>query len=61
MALLPFILISIVARSVRFYAVSGLILWGGEAMELKLRKYMDTIGWSVVILSAIAYLIIKYI
>ena len=61
MALLPFILISIVARSVRFYAVSGLILWGGERMEMKLRKYMDVIGWSVVILSVIAYLIIKYI
>lgn len=61
MALLPFILISFVARSVRFYAVSGLILWGGERMEMKLRKYMDTIGWSVVILSVIAYLIIKYI
>ena len=56
MALLPFILISFVARS-----VSGLMLWGGKRMEEKLRKYMDVIGWSVVVVSAIAYLIIKYI
>ena len=61
MALLPFILISFFARGIRFYAVSGLILWGGESMEKKLREYMDAIGWSVVVILAIAYLIIKYI
>jgi len=61
MALLPFILISLVARSVRFYAVSGLMLWGGEPMERKLRKYMDLIGWSVVILAATAYIVLKVI
>lgn len=33
MALIPFILISLVARGARFYAVSGLMLWGGEPME----------------------------
>lgn len=61
MALLPFILISIVARSARFYAVSALMLWGGKSMEEKLRKYMDVIGWSVVILAAIAYIVHKLI
>ncbi|MFK5914558.1 MAG: YqaA family protein [Woeseiaceae bacterium] len=61
MALLPFILISIVARAARFYAVSALMLWGGERMEIKLRKYMDVIGWAVVACAVIAYLIIKVI
>jgi len=61
MALLPFILISIVARGARFYAVSGLMLWGGELMETKIRKYMDIIGWSIVILAGIAYVIYKLI
>ena len=61
MALLPFILISIVARSARFYAVSALILWGGESMEAKIRKYMDVIGWGVVSLAAIAYIVHKLI
>ena len=59
MALLPFILISIVARGARFYAVSALMVWGGERMETKLRKYMDVIGWSVVALAIIAYTFIK--
>lgn len=57
MALLPFILISIIARGARFYAVSGLMVWGGERMEAKLRQYMDAIGWSVVALAIVAYII----
>jgi len=61
MALLPFILISIIARGARFYAVSGLILWGGESMEKKLRKYMDVIGWSVLVLAVVAYIILKLV
>lgn len=59
MALLPFVLISIIARGARFYAVSGLMLWGGESMEAKLRKYMDLIGWVVVILAIVAYILLK--
>lgn len=60
MALLPFILISLVARGARFYLVSGLMLWGGERMEKNLHKYMDTIGWAVVVLVLVAYIIFKY-
>ena len=59
MALLPFILISMVARSARFYAVSGLMLWGGELIETRVRKYMDIIGWSIVALAAIVYILYK--
>lgn len=61
MALLPFILISFIARGARFYAVSGLMLWGGERMEKNLRKYMDLIGWAVVVLAVVAYIIYKFI
>ena len=61
MALIPFILISIVARSARFYAVSALMRWGGASMEAKLRKYMDVIGWGVVVLAAGAYITYKLI
>lgn len=59
MAIIPFILISFVARSVRFYAVSAFILWGGEAMEQNLRKYMDIIGWSILVIAVLAYIIFK--
>lgn len=59
MALLPFILISFVARGARFYAVSALMLWGGEIMETKIRKYMDVIGWAVVVIAVLAYSVYK--
>jgi membrane protein YqaA with SNARE-associated domain len=61
MAIVPFILISIVARSARFYAVSALMLWGGARMEKKIRQYMDVIGWSVVGLAVTTYVLVKFL
>ena len=57
MAILPFILASAVGRSARFFLVAGLIYWGGEAMEKKLRQTIDLLGWTVVAVLVIAYLI----
>ena len=59
MALIPFILISLIARGMRFYAVAGLMLWGGERMEQNLRKNMDIIGWVVLAVALLAYIIFK--
>ena len=59
MAFLPFVIISAVSRSMRFYMVAGLMKWGGEPMEKKLRLYVDRIGWGVVILAVLGYLIVK--
>jgi membrane protein YqaA with SNARE-associated domain len=60
MAILPFILASTIARSARFFLVAGLIYWGGETMERKLREYIDILGWIVVSLVLVAYLIYIY-
>ena len=57
MAILPFMLASAIGRSARFFLVSGLIYWGGEAMERKLREYIDLLGWLVILLVIILYLI----
>lgn len=59
MAIIPFILISIVARGLRYYAVSALMLWGGEPMEKSLRKYMDVIGWVVILIALVIYFVFK--
>ena len=59
MALLPFILASIIGRGARFYLVAGLMLWGGESMHQTLRKHIDRIGWALVALIIIAYWFIK--
>lgn len=58
MAFLPFVLASAVSRSLRFFLVAGLIKQFGAAMESKLRKYIDILGWGLVAIIAI-YIVYK--
>ena len=60
MAILPFLLASAIGRSARFFLVAGLIYWGGDAMERKLREYVDLLGWLVISLVVILYFIYSY-
>ncbi len=50
MALLPFILASIIGRGARFYLVCALIVLGGQKLEDHLKQYIDLIGWITVAL-----------
>lgn len=50
MALLPFVLASTIGRGARFFLVAALMAWGGEPMERQLRRYVDRIGWIMVVL-----------
>lgn len=59
MAFLPFVLASAIGRGARFYLVAGLMQWGGERMEHKLRTYIDIIGWIVVVLLIVAVIVYK--
>ena len=59
MALIPFILASIIGRAARFYLVAGLIYLGGEKMEASLRKHIDTLGWGMVAIIIVAYFILR--
>ena len=60
MAFLPFVLASFIGRGARFFLVAWLMSWGGEAMEHRLRQYVDYIGWGLVILVGIAIVITRY-
>ncbi|MGD8484405.1 MAG: YqaA family protein [Thioalkalispiraceae bacterium] len=59
MAFLPFVIASMIGRGARFYLVAAVMLWGGENMQLTLRKYIDRIGWLLVVVVVIAYWFIK--
>ena len=59
MAFVPFLLASFIGRGCRFYLVAGLMAWGGEPMEKKLHTYMDVIGWGVVVLLLVVFVVIK--
>ena len=50
MALLPFVLASMIGRGARFFLVAALMAWGGKSMEEKLRKNIDRLGWLTVLL-----------
>lgn len=54
-----FIAASFLGRGARFFLVAGLLRWGGEPMERRLRKHVDTLGWLSVGLVVIAYLALR--
>ena len=56
----PFVIASAIGRGMRFFLVAGILYFGGEKMEQKLRQYVDAIGWAVVGL-IVFYLIYKQV
>lgn len=59
MAFLPFVVTAFISRLARFALVAKLAAWGGERFAAKLRKSIEVIGWSVVVLAVILYLILR--
>ena len=59
MALLPFVLASLIGRGGRFFLVAGLMAWGGPRMEAVLRKYVDRLGWATVAAVVVGVLIYR--
>ncbi|MFV1996691.1 MAG: YqaA family protein [Acidiferrobacterales bacterium] len=59
MAFLPFVLASTIGRGARFFLVAGVIRAGGDRMERMLRRYIDTIGWLMVVLVILLYFVVS--
>ena len=59
MAFLPFVVAAFISRMARFILVAKLAAWGGEKFAAKLRKSIEIIGWSVVLLAIIIYCIFR--
>ncbi len=57
MAFLPFVAASLIGRGARFYLVSALMAWGGERMEGLLRRYVDALGWLLLVLALVAFVL----
>ena len=49
MIFLPFVLASFIGRGARFYLVAMLAAWGGEAMQARLRRWVDVLGWLTIL------------
>ena len=48
-----FVIASVLGRGGRFYLVAGLIVAGGDRMADMLPKYVERIGWAVVVLAVV--------
>ena len=57
MALVPFLLFSLVGRGARFFLIAALIFWGGEPLERVIRKYIDLLGWVVLVVLILLYFV----
>ena len=57
MAVIPFIIGSIIGRGSRFYLVAFFVKLFGNRIDFILKKYMDRIGWAILILITICLLI----
>ena len=55
-----FLLASAVGRGGRFFLVAMLMAKGGPAMEAKLRKHIDLLGWLTVLVVALALLVSRF-
>ena len=59
MALVPFLLMSLLARGARFFLVAALVAWGGPKFEPLLRRYIEMIGWLVLVLLVVLYFVVR--
>ncbi len=57
MPALGFILGSVIGRGGRFFLVAAIIYFGGERAAENLRRYVETIGWTMIVLTAVGLVI----
>ncbi len=50
---------SVVGRGGRFFLVAALIRLGGEKLALRMRKYIDWIGYTMIVLAVFVFAILK--
>lgn len=53
MAILPFVIGSVIGRGARFFAVSLICYWAGDAVHSIMRRYATPIGWVLTVLVVI--------
>ena len=59
-AILPFVLMSLLGRGGRFFLVAGLIRLGGDRLEETIRNKVEWLGWGTLALSVIAIGLYSY-
>jgi len=60
MAFLPFVIASFVGRGARFFLVAAIIAIFGEKIEPVVLKYIEWLGWAIVLILAILVVFMKF-
>ncbi|VAW57047.1 hypothetical protein MNBD_GAMMA07-1878 [hydrothermal vent metagenome] len=60
MSFIPFLLVSLVGRAAHFYLIAYAMAWAGPKMEPVVRKYIELLGWAIIALAVVGFLIHKY-
>jgi len=58
---LPFVFGSLIGRGLRFFLVSGILFYAGQGLERNLRRYIDVIGWSLLLIIVIVCCLFKWV
>jgi len=61
MSFIPFLIVSLIGRGAHFFMIALLMAWAGPKMEPVVRKYIEWLGWSVIVLAVAGLLIHKYL
>jgi membrane protein YqaA with SNARE-associated domain len=61
LALIPFAIASVVGRASQFFLVAALVWWGGSKIEPVLDKWIEWIGWGVLIVAAAGFLVVSVV
>jgi membrane protein YqaA with SNARE-associated domain len=60
MLFLPFVIASLIGRGARFFLVAGMLAYFGAKMEPLVLKYIEWLGWAIVIILAILVVFLKF-
>ena len=59
-AILPFVLMSIISRGARFFIVAGLVKLGGDKLEETIHQKVEFLGWGTLLIAAIGFAAYKF-
>ncbi len=60
MSFIPFLLVSLVGRGAHFFLIAYLMAWAGPRLEPMVRRYIEWLGWAIIILALIGFAIHQY-
>lgn len=58
--IVSFAVASLIGRASQFFLVAGVLWWGGDAIKFALEKWMEVVGWGLIVVIALVYLLIKF-